>query len=197
MVSATEADFDLRESRPLPRTILPICGVEDHGTTGQRAHLKLGVLATGGRGWLVLPTSPKVSADSLTYSADVRDTAKSGIGHLANRHLNYLIESISVNGGGLGRNAKVSSPPMSGVSGGGVIVLGARESRVHGKGHQEFDVLLYPIAAIAPGIWDKPQGEGCERERDNNAESDLSSEMPNSGEPVAMKVARRVRRGGT
>lgn len=59
--------------------------------------------------------------------------------------------------------------------------------------HQEFDVLLYPIAAIAPGIWDKPQGAGCERDRDNNAESDLSSEMPNSGEPVAMKVCVVVR----
>src|SRR5229473_3415421 len=109
MVSSTEADFDLREIRPLPRNILHICGVEDHGTTGQRANLKLGVLATGCRGWLVLPTSPKVSADSLTYSADVRDTAKSGIGHIDNRHLNDLVESISMNVGGSCRNAKVSS----------------------------------------------------------------------------------------
>ena len=51
MVSATEAGFDLREIRPLPRTILPSCGGEDHGTTGQRANLKLVVRATGGRGW--------------------------------------------------------------------------------------------------------------------------------------------------
>ena len=99
-------------------------------------------------------------------------------------------------GGGLGRNAKGSSPPLSGVSVGGVRVLGARESRVQGEGHQEFAVLLSPLAALAPGIWDNPPGAGCERERDHNAERDLSSEMPNSGEPGAVKVARRVRKGG-
>ena len=140
-MSATEADFDLRESRPLPRNILPICGVEDHGTTGQRAHLKLGVLATGGRGWLVLPTSPKVSADSLTYSADVRDTAKSGIGHLANRHLNYLIESISVNGGGSSPDAKTSSLSMRERSVGGFIVVRGWESQPQGEGSQGINTL--------------------------------------------------------
>jgi hypothetical protein len=136
MVSATAAGFDLREMRPLPRNILPIGGVEDHGTTGQRTNLEVGVFLTGCRGWLVLPTSLKVSADSLTYSADVRDTAKSGIGHIDNRHLHDLAESISVNVGGLCRNVKASSLPMIGISVGGVIVVRARESRVQGEGHQ-------------------------------------------------------------
>ena len=123
MVSSTEADFDLREIRPLPRNILHICGVEDHGITGQRANLNLGVLATGCRGWLVLPTSPKVSTANLLYSVDARDTAKSGIGHIDNRPLPYLAESISVNVGGYWWNAKTSSPLMSTSSVGGAIVV--------------------------------------------------------------------------
>jgi len=93
-----------------------------------------------------------------------------------------------VNVGGLRQNAKVSSPPMSGVSVGGVIVVGTRESRVQGEGHQEFDVPLYLLTATGSTT-------GCEREQDDNAESDLSSEMPNSGEPGAVKVARPVWRG--
>jgi hypothetical protein len=136
MVSATEAGFDLRESRPLPRNILPICGVEDHGTTGQRTNLKVCVFPTGCRGWLVLPTSPKVSTANLIYSVGVRDTAKSGMGHMDNRHLNYLVESISVNVGGSQKNVKASSLPRSAESVGGVIVLRARESRAQGEGHQ-------------------------------------------------------------
>ena len=140
MVSSNEANFDLREIRPLPRNILHICGVEDHGTTGQRANLKLGVLATGCRGWLVLPTSPKVSTANLIYSVDARDTAKSGIGHLGNRHLRYLVESISVNVGGSCRKVKASSLPMIGMSVGGFIVVRARESRVQGEGSQGVNV---------------------------------------------------------
>ena len=142
MVSATEADFDLREIRPLPRNILHICGVEDHGTTGQRANLKLGVLATGCRGWLVLPTSPKVSTANLIYAVGVRDTAKSGIGHIDNRHLNYLAESISVNVGGSYQNVKESSPLRSGMSVGGVRVLGAQESCAQGEGRQGVNTFL-------------------------------------------------------
>ena len=54
--------------------------------------------------------------------------------------------------------------------------------------HQEFNVPLYSLTATVPGIvWDEPQGAGCERERDKSL---------NSGEPGAVKVARRVRKGG-
>jgi hypothetical protein len=39
-------------------------------------------------------------------------------------------------------DVKVSSPPMTYQSVGGVIVLGARESRVQGEGRQGIDVVL-------------------------------------------------------
>ncbi len=136
MVSPNEASLDLRETSPLPRNILHSCGVKDHGMTGQRTNRKIFMISTGCRGWLFILTSPKVSADNLIYSADVRDTAKSGIGHVGNRHLSYLVESISVNVGGSQRNAKESSLPMFAESVGGVILLGARESRAQGEGRQ-------------------------------------------------------------
>jgi hypothetical protein len=53
-----------------------------------------------------------------------------------NCHLNYLAEFIFVNVGGSYRNAKASSLPMSDMSVEGVIVLGGRESLLHGEGHQ-------------------------------------------------------------
>jgi hypothetical protein len=81
-------------------------------------------------------TGSKVSADYLTYSADIRDTAKSGIGRSGNRHLNYLAEFIFMNVGGSQQDVKASSLPMPVESVGGVIVLGARENRVHGEGRQ-------------------------------------------------------------
>ena len=73
---------------------------------------------------------------------DVRDTAKSGIGRRGNRHLKYLAEFIFVNVGGSYQNVKASSLPMSEMSVGGVIVLGARESRVHGEGPQLFGIPM-------------------------------------------------------
>jgi hypothetical protein len=51
-------------------------------------------------------------------------------------HLRASAEYIMVNVGGSGMNAKVSSPPMTYQSVGGVIVLGGRESRLHGEGRQ-------------------------------------------------------------
>jgi hypothetical protein len=128
------------------------------------------------------------------YSVPVRDTPKRRIGLIYSRCLSCSAESIFVNVGGL--RAEVSSPPMNHVSVGGVIVVGAWESHVHGEGHQEGDISLYPLTAIAPGtVWDEPQGAGCERERNDNAGSDPSSGMLPSGEPGAVRVARRVRRG--
>ena len=104
--------------------------------TGQRTSRKVSLCPTGYRGWLFLRTSPKVSRGNLIYPVDVRDTAKSGIGYLGNRHLNYLVESIFVNVGGSRQDVKASSLPMAAESVGGVIVLGARESRAHGEGRQ-------------------------------------------------------------
>ena len=123
MVSSNKAGLDLRKTRPLPRNILHSCGVMDHGSTGQRASQKVLQIQSDFRGWSSDFTSPKDSTDYLTYSADVRDTATSGIGLTDNRHLNYLAESISVNVGGSQQNVKASSLPMSAESVGGVIVL--------------------------------------------------------------------------
>jgi hypothetical protein len=88
----------------------------------------------------VIVTKLKVSLGKPEYPSDVRDAAKSGIGCSGNRHLNYLVEFIFVNVGGSYRDAKASSLPMSDVSVGGVIVLGTRESRVHGEGRQGINV---------------------------------------------------------
>ena len=44
-------------------------------------------------------------------------------------------------------DAKVSSPPMPCMSVGGVIVLGARESRVHGEGRQGIDASSGQLVA--------------------------------------------------
>ena len=81
-------------------------------------------------------TSPKIPEVNLTYPLAGRDTAKSGMGCMGNRHLKYLAEFIFVNVGGSYRNVKASSLPMSGMRVGGVIVLGVRESRTHGEGRQ-------------------------------------------------------------
>ena len=75
------------------------------------------------RGWLLACTSPKVSTGYLNYPVGIRDTAKSRMGYVGNRHLQYLAESLSVNVGGSKQNVKGSSLPMSVMSVGGVIVL--------------------------------------------------------------------------
>jgi len=107
------------------------------------------------RDWLVALTNQKVSAGHLNYPADIRDSAKSGLGHLDNRHLHYLVESISVNVGGSGQNVKASSLPMSDLSVGGSIVVGGWESQPQGEGSQKFDIPLYQLAAVQ-GILDDP-----------------------------------------
>src|SRR2546428_1754749 len=136
MVSPNKASLDLREIFPLSRNILHTSGMKAHRNTGQRTNQKIVISSTGYRDWSFCPTSLKASASYLNYLADVRDSAKSGLGRMGNRHLRYLVESISVNVGGSQQNAKTSSPPMSAESVGGVIVVGARESRVQGEGHQ-------------------------------------------------------------
>jgi len=146
-------------------------------------------------GYITLPTN-KVSAGYLNYPADIRDSAKSGMGYAVNRHLNYLVESISINVGGSCQDAKASSLPMPVRSFGGFIVLGARESRVHGEGSQKFDTPLYSLAASSENSGQSCSTTGCEREEDDNAEGNLSGGMPNFGEPCAVKVARTVWRGG-
>ena len=88
------------------------------------------------RGWLLLITNPKIEISNLNYLISIRDPAKSGMGQRDNRHLNYFGESINRNVGGFYQDVKVSSPPMTDRSVGGAVVVGVRESRVHGEGRQ-------------------------------------------------------------
>jgi hypothetical protein len=62
------------------------------------------------------------------------------LGSIISPHLRASVEYIVVNVGGSGMDAKVSSPPMTYQSVGGPIVVGGRESRLHGEGGQGIDV---------------------------------------------------------
>ena len=132
MVSSNKAGLDLRETPPLSRNILHAWSCEPSNYSGQQMNPMISRSSKDDRHWLWLPTSTKVEASHLIYLASIWDSAKSGLGRIENRHLNYLAEFIFVNLGGFYR--EVSSPPMNDRSVGGVIVVGARESRVHGEG---------------------------------------------------------------
>jgi hypothetical protein len=123
MVSHNEAGFNLREMAPLPRNILHTRENGTHGSTGQRTNLDREYDGRGCRGRTEDDTDQKVEAGYLNYPASVRDTAKSGMGCVDNRHLNYLAKSIYVNVGGFRPDAKASSRPMSDGSVGAVIVV--------------------------------------------------------------------------
>ena len=84
----------------------------------------------------------KVATGYPNYPVAGRDSVENGIGCIDNRHLNNLAESISVNVGGFYQDVKASSPPMTDRSVGGVIVVGVRESRIHGEGRQEVNIFL-------------------------------------------------------
>ena len=55
------------------------------------------------------------------------------MGFMDNRHLNYLVESITMNVGDSQQNVKESSPQRSVVRVGAVIVVGGWESQPHGE----------------------------------------------------------------
>jgi hypothetical protein len=136
MVSSTEAGFDLREMFPLPRNTLHNQEMTILSNTGQRTNPMIIETSKGYRGWLSHPTNLKVSAGNLYYPAGVRDTTKSGTGREDNRHLHYLVESISVNVGGFYPDVKASSRPMSGRGVGAAIVVRGWESQPQGEGPQ-------------------------------------------------------------
>jgi len=140
MVSASEADVDLRESAPLRRNILHSWEFTAPTDTAQRANPMVHLFLKDCRSWFRLGTLLPVSTGHLSYPVDARDTAKSGMGYVANRHLPSLVESIAVNVGGSCQTAKASRPPMVSKSVGGFIVLGTRESRVQGEGSQGVNI---------------------------------------------------------
>jgi hypothetical protein len=134
-VSANESGFYLRETSLLSHNILSTGGVVTAGDVGQRTNLDVSRLL---KGYCVL----QVGAGYPIYPAPVRDSAKSGLGSAANRYLNYPVESVCVNTGGSYPDIKTSSLSMPEKSVGGVIVVGARESRVQGEGRQEVNIFL-------------------------------------------------------
>ena len=134
MVKSNEVGLDLREMPPLPRDILHspewhsgfIRGSEriQWKTTRQRI-IEVGVyqLHDSNR-------QPDLSCWRSGYHKEWDWSTD-------NHHLHYLAESLSVHVGGSQQNVKASSLPRSAESVGGARVLGARESRVQGEGHQE------------------------------------------------------------
>ena len=151
MVSANKAGFYLRETRPLSHNILSTPGVVAGSDVGQRTNLEVVSLL---KGYRIL----RVGAGYPTYPAPVRDSAKSGLGSRANRYLNYPVESDYANTGGTRRNAKESSLPMSVEGVGGVILLGAQESCVHGEGRQEFGTSTQSTEVAADSPYEEVHG---------------------------------------
>ena len=191
-VSPNEAGLNLRETSPLPRNILLSLEIGPRTETGQRTTARATVRC---RGRALSHPVPKDIRGHLSYPLVVRDSAERGLGCIGNRHLNSLVEAFAGNVGGCPRNGKVSSPPKSWGSVGGFIVLGARERRVQGEGSQEVDILEYSLAGRALGRQSEPQGADCDRETDDNSQSNLEDGKSISGEPVTRKRVRRVRRG--
>jgi hypothetical protein len=88
------------------------------------------------RGWTHACSSQKAVRGQPDLPSDRAGYREERDGLSENRHLNDLAEFIFVNVGGSGMDAKVSSPPMTHQSVGGPIVVGGRESRLHGEGGQ-------------------------------------------------------------
>jgi hypothetical protein len=92
------------------------------------------------RGWLAFFTSPKDVRGQPELPSDRSGFRKERLGLIISPRLNASVECVVVNVGGSGVDAKVSSPPMTSQSVGGVIVLGGRESRLQGEGRQGIDI---------------------------------------------------------
>jgi hypothetical protein len=107
---------------------------------GLRANPAAEFVPMGCRNEREFPARPKVVAGHLDLPRHRSGYRKERDGLTENRHLHDLAESIVVNVGGRGRHATVSSPPTAGHGVGAVIVLRARESRVHGEGRQLVDL---------------------------------------------------------
>lgn len=107
---------------------------------GQRPHPMAKLGPKDDRDWSELHTSSKDVRGKPDIPSGRSGFREERIGLMISLHLNTSVEYIIVNVGGSGMNAKVSSPPMSYQSVGGVVVLGGRESRPQGEGRQGIDV---------------------------------------------------------
>jgi hypothetical protein len=86
------------------------------------------------RGWAIGVTSPKDVRGQPALPSDRSGYREERIGSVISPHLNASAEYIIVNEGG--PYGEGCSPPMKRMGVGGPIVVGARESRAHGKGGQ-------------------------------------------------------------
>jgi hypothetical protein len=125
---------NLREKAPRPHNILHNSWIATVSNMGLRPNPNEPLFRRVTKSGQEEISLKKVTTGHPYYPVVGRDTAKSGLGFIDNHHLNNLVESISVNVGGFYRDVKVSSPPMTDRSVGGVIVVGVRESRTHGEG---------------------------------------------------------------
>src|SRR5918911_256371 len=125
---ANEAGFDLWETGPLPQNHRLICGVVTVDDLGQRTTLGVSRLLPR------LPKSFMGGSKSLRLPCSRAGYCEEQDGSAANRCRHGLVESVSVNAGGL--HAEVSRPPANHASVGAAIVLRARERRAQGEGRQ-------------------------------------------------------------
>jgi hypothetical protein len=198
MASPYEAGFDLREIAPLSRNNLPTPGVAPKECTGQRAGCLQGATETG---YTSVPC-PKDEASNLDIPCLRSGFRNERLGSFGNRCLRYFAECIGVNVGG--SHMEMSNPSMKYASVGGVIVLGRRESRLHGEGRQGIDTLRVEISGHMPvksGTTRVPwpgrvaEGGGRETKWDDKPSGNARGGRSIPGEPGAVKVARPVRRG--
>jgi hypothetical protein len=103
---------------------------------GQRPHPMAVHDPEDGRSWVSMDPSPKDVRDKPELPSDWSGYREERDWSVISHHLHTSVKYIVVNVGGSGMDVKVSSPPMTYQSVGGVIVLRGRESRPHGEGRQ-------------------------------------------------------------
>jgi hypothetical protein len=128
-----EVTKDLRESVPLLRNNLHARKLDIRGSDRIQAQTMMARISEAVYSQL---TATKDGAGSPRLPSLRSGFRKERIGSVISHRLRDSAKSVYVNVGGSGMDAKVSSPPMTCQSVGGVIVLGGRESRPHGEGRQ-------------------------------------------------------------
>jgi hypothetical protein len=107
-------------------------------TMGQRLRPMVIDVPEDDRDWRNLVASPKDVRGQPELPSDQSGFREERLGSLISPRLRESAEYIVVNVGGL--HMEMSSPSMKYASVGGVIVLGGRESRLHGEGRQGIDI---------------------------------------------------------
>jgi hypothetical protein len=109
-------------------------------TMGQRPHPMVDDFPEDDREWLFYDTIPKDVRGQPVLPSGRSGFREERIGSDISLHLRASVEYIVVNVGG--SHMEMSSPSMKYASVGGPIVVGGRESRLHGEGGQGIDVVL-------------------------------------------------------